>query len=76
MKITIQFDLPKEQSDLDMHMMADGMYSALWEFSQELRKYRKYDEKLTDEQHEFAIKLEEEFYNILKNQFVDLDKIP
>jgi hypothetical protein len=47
MKSILEFNLPEDQSDFDMCNNARHYYSALWEIHNQLRQWRKYENKET-----------------------------
>ncbi len=44
-QITFAFDLPEDEADYKIHLMADEMYDAIQEVRAYLRSVRKYSEK-------------------------------
>ena len=71
----MEFNLPEDKTNLDMCIIADEVFYALWDFSQVLRRHRKNDQ-LTKEQSQFIRELEDNFYDILEDHSVDFNKIP
>lgn len=39
----LKYNLPEEQSEFELACLAGKMFCALWDITQELRKYYKYD---------------------------------
>ena len=52
MKAILEFNLPDNQSDFNLAINGTKYYSVLWEIDQHLRAKIKYDEDLTNEQHD------------------------
>ena len=52
MKAILEFNLPEDQIDFDLAVKGTKYYSALWEMDQWLRSQIKYNDNLTDEQHD------------------------
>lgn len=68
MKHIIEFNLPEEKEELSVTMQAQRFHSALWDFSQQIRQWRKYDDLETIE----IEKVSNAFYEILKDNEVEL----
>jgi len=68
-KITVNFDLPEEQSEYDTFNNARNYYCALWDLSQQLRQWYKYDDRDSISIEE----LQNKFYEILDDNKVTLD---
>lgn len=71
-KATIQFNLPEEQGEFDAAISAERMKSMLWDFSQQLRSWRKYHNDFTDADDALD-KIREEFYRLLNEHNVGID---
>lgn len=76
MRAIIEFDLD-EPTDIEAHKRftnINGVYIALWEFDQEMRRQIKYNsEDYTGEQVDAIDKLREKFYEILNDNNVKID---
>lgn len=72
MKATLQFNLPKEQREYDIVVQAPKLQSFLWDFSEQLRAWYKYDNDFTDGQ-DAVIKIRDEFYRLMNNHDVNID---
>jgi hypothetical protein len=44
MKVTMEFDLPEDQGELDLVLKAGNMYAALYQFRNYLRNWQKHGE--------------------------------
>jgi hypothetical protein len=60
-KAILEFDLPEENSEFQLCTNAADYYSALWELSQQIRQWTKYDNKESVSMEE----LSDVFYNIV-----------
>lgn len=71
-KATLSFNLPEEQREYNVVSQANKLQSCLWDFSQQLRSWRKYhnDFKSGDDALE---KITETFYDIINQHRVDID---
>ena len=47
-KVTMQFDLPEEESEMLLAQRGSEFYCAILEMQKEVRQHRKYDKKLED----------------------------
>ena len=76
MRVIIEFDLD-EPTDIEAHKRftnLNGVYIALWEFDQEMRRQIKYNsENYTGEQVDAIDKLRAKFYEILNDNNVKID---
>jgi len=76
-KAILEFDL-NEPDDKQAHMRAIkslDMMLALWDIDQYLRKQVKYNESLTDEQHNVLDEAREEFYSIINKHGISFDEL-
>jgi hypothetical protein len=73
MKATIEFNLPEDQHEFDLVVNSSGMYNALWDINSELRKLWKYEE-LTDAEWNIVEGIREKFFDILRDNNINLDK--
>ena len=76
MRAIIEFDLD-EPTDIEAHKRftnLNGVYIALWEFDQEMRRQIKYNsEDYSSEQVDAIDKLRSKFYEILNDNNVKID---
>ena len=76
MRAIIEFDLD-EPTDIEAHKRftnINGVYVALWEFDQEMRRQIKYNtQEYNGEQLDALDKLREKFYEILNDNNVKID---
>jgi hypothetical protein len=77
MKAILEFDLnePDDQTSHLRAILALDMAICLWDIDQYLRSQTKYNEELTQEAHDALDKARDEFYRILNERGIDLDKI-
>jgi len=73
MKATIEFNLPEDQHEFDLVVNASAMYNALWEINTELRTLWKYEE-LTDAEWKIVERIREQFFDILRENYINLNK--
>jgi hypothetical protein len=73
MKATLEFDLPDDQIDFDFATKGQKYYSTLWEMDQWLRSQIKYNEKLTDEQHDTYEACRDQLREIMNDNSVSFD---
>jgi hypothetical protein len=71
-KVTLQFNLPEEQNEFDNAINAGNMKSVLWNFSQQLRSWRKYYHDFQDASDALD-KIREEFHSLLNDHNVNID---
>jgi hypothetical protein len=71
-KAILEFNLPEEQTEYDAVLQAQRVKSFLWDFSQQLRSWRKYHNDFTDASDALD-KIREEFYRLLKEHKVKID---
>lgn len=67
-KATIEFNLPEEREEYNHHNKANDYYLALWDISQQLRQWRKYEDKETLTMEE----VDQMFFNILADYNIEL----
>lgn len=72
MKATFEFDLPEDQHEYDIMNQASKMQRFLWEFSEQLRAWQKYDHQFKDADDALN-QIREEFYKLLNNYEVNID---
>ena len=74
-KVTIEYNLPEEQDELDQANSAGKYYSVLWDLDQYLRNYVRYPaegvpELLTDT----MAQVRDELWKLMNEHNVDLSK--
>lgn len=77
MKATLEFNLD-EFSDLQAHLRAvksTDLVIALWDIDQYLRKELKYNEKLSEPEHDVLQKTRDELYRILSEKGINMDEL-
>lgn len=72
MKVTFELVLPEDQHQYDVMNQANKMQSCLWDFSQQLRSWRKYDNNFTNAGDALE-KITTEFHRLLNNHGVNID---
>ena len=72
MKVTFEFDLPDDQREYEVTNQAQKMQSLLWDFSQQLRSWRKYGHTFKDASDALE-KITEDFYGLVAHHGVDID---
>lgn len=72
MKATFEFDLPEDKHEYDVMNQASKMQRFLWEFSEQLRSWEKYDHSFKDSR-DAVVRIREEFYRLLNNYEVNID---
>jgi coproporphyrinogen III oxidase-like Fe-S oxidoreductase len=72
MKAILEFNLPEDQHEYDIAIQAQKMQSFVWDFSQQLRSWRKYHHDFKDADDALD-KIREEFYRILNEHNVNID---
>ena len=71
-KVTFEFNLPDEQTEYEIMNQASRVQSFLWDFSQQLRSWRKYHHDFKDADDALD-KIREEFYRLINEHRVNLD---
>jgi hypothetical protein len=72
MIVNFKFNLPKDQREYEVMSQALKTQSFLWEFSEQLRSWYKYDNSFPDAR-EAVITIRDEFYRLLNNYDVNID---
>jgi hypothetical protein len=72
MKAILEFNLPEDQHEYDVVLQAQKMQSFLWEFSQQLRSWRKYHHDFKDA-NDALDQIRDEFYRLLNQHSVNID---
>jgi hypothetical protein len=73
MKATIEFNLPDDDAEFYCATKGTAMLNALWEINSELRTLWKYEE-LSDEEFKIVERIREKFFDILRDNDINLDK--
>lgn len=71
-KVTFEFNLPDEQNEYEVMNQASRAQSFLWDFSQQLRSWRKYYHDFKDADDALD-KIREEFYRLINEHRINLD---
>lgn len=77
MKAILEFDM-NEIDDVNTHkrmMLSDDIIFCMWQFDQYLRKHIKYDETLTEEQHDIFVDVRKHLHDILNEKNINLDTL-
>lgn len=72
MKAIFEFNLPDDMNEYAVMNQASKMQSFLWDFSQQLRAWRKYHHDFKDADDALD-KIREEFYRLLNDHQVNID---
>lgn len=72
MKAILEYNLPDDQHEYDIAIQANRTQSFLWDFSQQLRSWRKYHHDFKDADDALD-KIREEFYRLLNEHNVNID---
>lgn len=72
MKIIFDFDLPEDQREYDVVNQANKMQSLLWDFSQQLRSWRKHHHDFKDADDALD-QITDEFYRLINEHRVNID---
>ena len=68
MKVTYEFNLPEDQSELEQMQQADKYHSIIWDFKQYLRNRVKYNtDDLTQPEYELLEDLREQFHQMIND---------
>jgi hypothetical protein len=71
-KVIFEFNLPDDQREYEVANQANNMQSLLWEFSQQLRTWRKYGNDFTSPTDALS-KITDEFYRLINEHNVNID---
>ena len=71
-KVIISFNLPEEENEYKVISQAQNSQRMLWDFSQQLRSWRKYNHDFKDADDALN-KIRDEFYKLLNEYNVDID---
>lgn len=72
MKAKFEFDLPEDQREYDVMNQSRRVQSFLWDFSQQLRSWRKYHHNFKDADDALD-KIREEFYRLINDHRINID---
>ena len=72
MKAIFEFDLPEDQHEYEVMSQSPKTQRFLWDFSQQLRSWRKYDHDFKDADDALD-KIRDEFYRLLNEHEVNID---
>jgi len=72
MLVKFEFNLPDDQREYEVMSQANNMQSFLWDFSQQLRAWRKYDNNFQNGDDALE-KITDEFYRLLNQYTVNID---
>jgi hypothetical protein len=72
MKAILEFSLPEDQPEFNTALQGGDWKHVCWEMEQYLRKKVKYDNSLSEEQHEVYEDMREEFNRIMNESNLDL----
>lgn len=72
MKAIFEFQLPEDQHEYDVMSQATKTQRFLWDFSQQLRSWRKYHNDF-ENANDALDKIREEFYRLLQVHEVNID---
>lgn len=75
MKSYLKFDLPEEKEEFEAAIRASDLCLCLWDISQKLRENIKYNDNLTEEQYNIYCKIQDDFYEILEEHDINLDRL-
>ena len=73
MKATLEFNLPDEDAEYYCATKGQAMLNALFEINTELRKLWKYEE-LNEDEWNMVERIREQFFDILRENEINLDK--
>lgn len=71
-KAIFEFNLPDDQHDYEVMTQASKVQSFLWDFSQQLRSWYKYDNDFKNG-NDALDKIREEFYRLIKEHNINID---
>lgn len=72
MKAIFEFDLPNDQHEYEVMSQSPKTQRFLWDFSQQLRSWRKYHHDFKDADDALD-KIRDEFYRLLNEHEVNID---
>jgi hypothetical protein len=71
-KAIFEFNLPDDQHDYEVMTQASKVQSFLWDFSQQLRSWYKYDNDFKNG-NDALDKIRAEFYRLIKEHNINID---
>lgn len=71
-KATFTFNLPEEENEYKVMSQAPNAQCVLWDFSQQLRSWRKYHHDFKDADDALN-RIRDEFYSLLNQHEVNID---
>ena len=71
-KATFVFSLPEEENEYKVMSQAQNSQRMLWDFSQQLRSWRKYHNDFSDGKDALS-KITDEFYRLVDEHGVNID---
>lgn len=71
-KATFTFNLPEEENEYRVMSQAQNSQRMLWDFSQQLRSWRKYHHDFKDADDALN-KIRDEFYRLLNEYEINID---
>jgi hypothetical protein len=72
MKVNFEFILPEDQREYEVVLQSQKTQSFLWDFSQQLRSWYKYDNDFKDA-NDALDKIREEFYRLVDHHQINID---
>ena len=72
MKAIFEFNLPEDQHEYEVMSQATKTQRFLWDFSQQLRNWRKYGHNFKDASDAVS-GIQDEFFRLLNNYEVNID---
>ena len=73
MKAILEFDLPDEQYDFDRAVEGKRWQWFAHGLMEYIKKEKKWNDSLTDEQYEMLERMEKKFYELLEEERLSLD---
>lgn len=73
MKHIVEFNLPEDKPELELHMLSGRLHSALFEFSEWLRRKYKHCEPPSPAAHVEHSDICDKFYEVMNEHDVKLD---
>ena len=74
-KVTLEFNLPEEQSEFNLAVGGAKLFCALWAMSRYFRDQLKYNNKLKPNQIKMLEEVRNKFRDVLDANEVDLDNL-
>lgn len=73
MKAILEFDLPDEQYDFDRAVEGKRWQWFAHSLMEYIKKEKKWNDDLTDEQYEMLLRMESKFFELLEEERLSLD---